>query len=170
MRAVALAILNRIKVEMSDDDETLRLLEVEYQRLGTTIDKFDEQRFKVKGWTITAAGALVALGINTRQIALLIAAAPITLFFALIEVLYLHIHVAIIERSNEIEGLIDLARRKGVGAVCESYTFGIGKVIKAHTFKWRDVPALLPVRSHITYFYLGIVLSLIVGAVILANI
>jgi hypothetical protein len=56
-RFEALAILNRIKVEMSDDDETLRLLEVEYQRLGTTIDKFDEQRFKVKGWTITAAGA-----------------------------------------------------------------------------------------------------------------
>jgi hypothetical protein len=72
-RFEALAILNRIKVEMSDDDETLRLLEVEYQRLGTTIDKFDEQRFKVKGWTMTAAGALVALGINTRQIALLIA-------------------------------------------------------------------------------------------------
>lgn len=153
---------------MGDEDETLRLLEVEYQRLGTTIDKFDEQRFKVKGWTITVAGALVALGINTHQVALIIVAAPITLFFALIEVLHLHTHAVIIERSNEIERLIELARCEGTGAVRESYEFGIGRVIKAHTFKWRGVPALFRARSHIIYFYSGVVLSLLAGAIILA--
>lgn len=88
---------------MNYEHETLRLLEVEYQRLGTSIDKFDEQRFKIRGWTITSAGALVALRINTRQIPLLVLAVPITLLFALIEVLHLHVHATVMNRSGEVE-------------------------------------------------------------------
>ena len=56
-----------LRLAMDNKGETLRLLEVEYQRLQAEIDKFDEQRFKVKSWSIAAAGALVALGINNKQ-------------------------------------------------------------------------------------------------------
>lgn len=113
---------------MNNETETLRLLEVEYQRLQAGIDKFDEQRFKVKGWSITVAGALVALGINSKQVTLLAVAAPIIFFFAFMELIYLNLQVSVTRRSNEIEELIELARREGVGAAHDSYVFGIGKV------------------------------------------
>jgi hypothetical protein len=70
-------------------------------------------------------------------------------------------------RSGEVEELIDLARREGMQGVHESYRFDIGKVVKAHAFNWREVPALLRPRPHVVYFYLGIVLALLTGAGIL---
>jgi hypothetical protein len=154
---------------VSNDNESLRLLEVEYQRLQTTIDKFDEQRFKIKQWSITAGGVFVALGINTKQIPLLVAAVPIILFFAFTEIIYLNLQVAVMDRNDKIEELIDLARREGIGPPHDSYEFGIGRnVFKEVRFKWSRIPAMLRPRPQITIFYLGIVLSLLGGAIVLA--
>jgi hypothetical protein len=153
----------------SNESETLRLLEVEYKRLQETNDKFDEQRFKVKNWSISAGGVFVGLGINTKQIALLVAAVPIIFFFAFMEIVYLHIQISVMDRNDKIEELIDLARREGIGPAHDSYEFGVGRnVFKDARFEWTRIPAMLRTRPHITFFYLGIVLSLLGGAIVLA--
>ncbi len=72
------------------ESETLRRLELEYQRLQASIDKFDDQRFKIKSWSLTAAGAFVALSINTKEATLLVAAAVIVPLFASIELMYIN--------------------------------------------------------------------------------
>jgi hypothetical protein len=155
----------------SNESETLRLLEVEYQRLGVTNDKLDEQRFKIKNWSITAGGVFVALGINTKQITILVAAVPIILFFAFMEIVYLSIHTGVMERNDKIEQLIDLARREGIGPAHDSYEFGVGRNVfkdDATRFRFSKIPEILRARPHIPFFYLGIALSLLGGAVVLA--
>lgn len=151
----------------AEEIETSRLLELEYERLQASIDKFDELRFKIKGWSITAAGVLAALAINTRQISLLLVAALLTFFFAFMEAIYMDLQVCAIGRSNEVEGLLELARREGIGLAHESYVFGIGKVFEG-VFQWRTIPTLLRHRQHITIFYFGIVLALLGEAIVLA--
>jgi len=145
----------------ANESETSRLLEVEYLRLQASIDKFDEQRFKIKGWSITVAGALAALAINTKQVSLFFVAAPVVLFFAFMELIYTNVQRSVIYRSNEVERLIDIARREGVGAAHDSYTFGMGKMFKENKFRWREVPGLLRRRPHLTLFYLGMMLALL---------
>jgi non-ribosomal peptide synthetase component E (peptide arylation enzyme) len=147
-----------------DENETFRLLELEYARLQESIDKFDDNRFKIKGWSITIAGALVALGVNTNEeVQLFIVAALLVLFFAFMESLYMSMQAQVIDRSNEIEELLELARREGIVAAHDSYIFGIGKVFKRrHTFR------RLRQRPHLVMFYSGMIAVLTCGAIIVA--
>jgi hypothetical protein len=133
-----------------------------------SIDKFDGLRFKIKSWSITAAGVLAALAINTRRPAVLLVAVLLIFFFAFMEVLYMELEARVIDRSNEVvEGLLELARREGIVPTHDSYVFGIGKVF-VPVFQWKTVPSLLRHRYHITIFYTSIILALLGGTIVLA--
>jgi len=100
---------------------------------------------------------------------LLVAAVPIVLFFACMEIISLSFQIGVMKRNYEIERLIDIARREGIGPVHDSYEFGVGRnVFKEMRFKWRQAPAMLRFRPQVTVFYLAMVIALLGGAVILA--
>jgi hypothetical protein len=140
---------------------------MEYDRLQASIDKYDDQRFKIKGWAITAAGALFAFGVNMTQPALVAVGALLVLFFGYLEVMTMGVQAAVIARSNEVEGLLESARRDGVGPEHDAYVFGIGKVFVV-PFLVRSVPRLIRHRKHITSFYAGLTVAMVAGAILLA--
>ena len=140
---------------------------MEYDRLQASIDKYDDQRAKIKGWAITVAGALFAFGVNLGQPALVAAGALLVLFFGYLEAMTMGIQVAVIDRSNEVERLLELARREGFGAEHDAYVFGIGKVFVV-PFIVRGIPRLIRHRLHITSFYAGLTIAMVAGTVLLA--
>jgi hypothetical protein len=135
---------------------TLRLLEIEFEKLQSAIDKFDEQRFKIKGWSITVAGALLALGVNGGNTWLIVAGAVAALFFFYMETIYMQIQVRIIKRNNVIESLLELAREKRLDEVQDGYRFGMSEAFVGE-FQWSAIPDTLQGRPHITAFHLGLV-------------
>lgn len=139
---------------------TLRLLELEFKTLQAAIDKFDDQRFKIKGWSITVAGALAALGINSANPTLIFAAAGSVLFFGFLELVFMRIQSDVFERSNLIEQLLEVARRGQPSAALEGYCFGVSQAF-VNTFSWRGIPDVLKYRLQITVFHLGLFLSLL---------
>ena len=46
------------------EDRVVRLLELDLEYLHRAIDKFDNQRFAIRNWTVTASGALLALAVS----------------------------------------------------------------------------------------------------------
>ena len=108
---------------------TQRLLELEYERLQASIDKFDDQRFHVKGWAITVAGALLALGFNAREPLVILAGGFVSLFFAYMEIPYMTMQERVINRSNELEELLDATQCGPLEDLQPPYVFGIGKCL-----------------------------------------
>jgi hypothetical protein len=109
----------------------LYLLELEYNKLRNSIDKFDDHRLKIKGWTVTASGALLALGAHLKEPMVIAAGIIAVIFFAYLEIIYMEMEACCIDRGNHIEELLELARRIGPGVDLDGYVFGIGKVSMA---------------------------------------
>jgi hypothetical protein len=148
-------------------EDVRRLLELEYQRLQASIDKFDDRLFKIKGWAITVAGALFALGVQGNRPIIIAAGAVVVAFFGFLEVIYVDLLSLTIKRSDDVEALLESARRTGLGAGHEAYVFGLGKIFKGG-FQFGRVKALLRKRHHLTAFYAGLVLLMALGAILLA--
>jgi hypothetical protein len=153
--------------EAFPDTLTLKLLEVEYDKLQAAIDKCDDQRFKIKGWSITVAGALFVLGVNANNSWLVVAGAVAAVLFGYLEIVFVQIQLRIISRSNEIESRLDSARRGVWSKVDEGYSFGISHAIMGY-FEWSAVPKTLSRRPHITVFHVSLVLAMLTGAAVLA--
>ncbi|GIJ46581.1 hypothetical protein Val02_34670 [Virgisporangium aliadipatigenens] len=153
---------------MSDDRPALiDLLRLEYERLQSSNDKYDDQRFKIKGWAITVAGALFALGANTKAPALPLAGAFLVLLFAYLEVMFMRLQTVIVARSNEVESLLESLRRNGPGPEHDAYVFGIGKVFMI-PFSVRMIPKLVRNRQHISVFYAWLTAAMFAGTLVVA--
>jgi hypothetical protein len=64
-------------------------MQLEYETAIESIAKFDEQRGWIKGWTITVAGALLALAVNSHTWSLGVIASAAVVFFAYIDIAYM---------------------------------------------------------------------------------
>lgn len=76
---------------VADEVEESRLLmQLEYETLRESIKRFDDQRFKIKGWAITLAGALLAVAVNSEKRLGFVGAGTV-LFFAYLDIVYMTI-------------------------------------------------------------------------------
>jgi hypothetical protein len=74
---------------MSSGNETdLRFLLTDFDYLQKAIDKVDSHRFQIRNWSITTAGALLAVAFGAQLPIVAIVGTLTTLFFAFLEVYY----------------------------------------------------------------------------------
>lgn len=146
-------------------EEARRLMELEYETARTSIGNFDDQRFRIKGWAITVAGALLALAVSSDH-RLGVVASGAALFFAYLDVMYMSIQQRVIDRSNDLERYLEAARRGNLTFV-DSYVFGIGDVFFLKG-QWRRLPKMLRDRPQVVAFYMGLALAT-AGATTLLN-
>jgi hypothetical protein len=141
---------------MNPDDlaEARRLLQLEYETAIGSIATFDDQRGRIKWWTIAVAGAVLALAVNSHNWLPGIIAAAAVIFFAYMDIVYMAVQQKIIDRSHELENYMEAARR-GEFAKVNKYIFGIGA---AHhrKYSWRQVRDILFGRPQIVVFYVGL--------------
>ena len=143
------------------------LINLEYARLQVIIDKYDDQRFKTRGWALTIAGGLFAFAANGSKPALAYAGTVAALLFGYLEGLIIDTQLDVLVRSSELEDLIESARRGSLDQKQDSYVFGIGKLFKGQKFALSRILSLIRVRPNVWVFYGGLSLALIIGGVIL---
>ncbi|GII25412.1 hypothetical protein [Planosporangium mesophilum] len=145
-----------------DPKESFALMLTDFEYLQKSIDKFDAQRFAIKNWAVTSSGAILAVAYGSRRPIVGIGGVLIVLFFGFLEIIYLEMQVSVIERSNQLEGLINRARAEKNSP--PEYVFGIGQAF-AKSFSFHRVPKLIfrMGRIHITSFYLGLLLAMLLG-------
>jgi uncharacterized membrane protein len=152
---------------LDDDLSAGALLRLEYGRLQAIIDKFDDQRFKIRGWTVTVAGAFFAFGVNAAMPVIVCFGGIFVLVFFYVELIFMDIQVKVTKRSQALEAWMERARRGGVGPLDEVYVFGVGPTFSG-AFVWKDIPSLLRRRSNITVFYGGLAGLMVLSGVLLA--
>lgn len=150
-----------------DLEETRHLMQLEYGIAVESIANFDDQRGRIKSWTITVAGGLLALAVNAHSWWLGAIATVSIVFFASIDIRYMTVQKKIILRSHELEDYIEAARRGNFTEV-NSYIFGIGE---AHGRKLssHQVLNLLRERPQVVGFYVGLVIGTGLATVLLAR-
>jgi hypothetical protein len=153
-------------VDQADLEEARRLMQLEYETAIESIANFDDQRARIKGWTIAGAGALLALAVNSHNWSPGMIAAAAVLFFAYIDIAYMAAQQKIIDRSHELEAYTEAGRRGDFAKVNE-YIFGIGE---AHDRKYslQEVLGILGGRPQIVVFYVGLALGTGVVTLLLA--
>jgi hypothetical protein len=149
----------------AETNTVFELMRLEFDRLQASIDKFDDQRFKIKGWAITAAGALFAVAVNVHESVLAIAGAVLVLFFGYLEVVYMNMELHAIRRCNDVEALMNRAAT-GLPPKNDEYIFGLGQTF-AFDFHVRLIPEILHKRHYITAFYVGLVLAMVIGGLLI---
>jgi hypothetical protein len=144
-------------MDQADSEEARRLMQLEYSTAQASIANVDGQRFRIKEWAVTVAGALLALAVNSHSWSLGVIATTAVLFFAYIDIMYMEIQQRVINRSNDLEKCMEAVRR-GDLAAADSYTFGIGGVFFGR-HPWRELPSRLRERPQMIVFYIGLTLS-----------
>jgi hypothetical protein len=142
-------------------------MQLEYETAIASIANSEDQRGRIKGWTIGVAGALLALAVNSGNWSPGLIAAAAVLFFAYIDIVYMAVEQKIIVRSHELEAYMESARR-GDFAEVNKYIFGIGE---AHGRKYslREVLNILGGRPQIVVFYVGLAFGTGVVTALLAR-
>lgn len=141
---------------MQEREEVRHLMELEYASARASIANFDEQRFRIKGWTITVTGALLAIAVNSDHRLGWIAFAA-TFFFAYLDIVYMMIQQRVIDRSNDIESHMEAIRRGSTNTI-DAYVFGLGRVFFVKG-QWRHLPKMVSSRPQIVAFYVGLAIA-----------
>jgi hypothetical protein len=141
-------------------------MQLEYETAISSIANSEDQRGRIKGWTIAVAGALLALAVNSGNWSTGLIAAAAVVFFAYIDIAYMAVEQKLIDRSHELEKYLEAARRRDFAEV-NKYIFGIGE---AHGRKYsrRQVRDELLKRPQIIVFYVGLAFGTVVVTVLLA--
>lgn len=144
-----------------------RLLEIEFENLQRINDKYDGSRFLMKGWSVTAGGAALAVSVAARQPALALIGCGVVLVFLYLETLYMVIQNHVIARCNHVESLIADMAAGGAPADERGYRFGVSHAFEGR-FTVKGFFRALHGRPHIYVPYLGLVATLAADAVALA--
>ena len=148
----------------TDEDYLKHLLELEYEHSVRAIDKFDEYRARLKGWMITAAAGVAAVGFSVRSPEIFWAGGLMIFFFALSELYYIDIQEDAITRSRELEKLIDRLLRSGMKPEHDAYEFGLGKVFGGGRIpKMKNLKSWVLYRTFNPFLYCGL-LGLMIAA------
>jgi hypothetical protein len=150
---------------LSDVETDLRLLLTDLDYLQKAIDKLDSHRFQIKSWSITTAGALLAVAFGTQLPIVTVVGLVTTFFFAFLEVYYVATQADVIARSNEVERYINLLR-EGHRIRTGDYSFGISRAF-FQPIRFRRTPRLIfsKGRIHITIFYFGLLFVMLLGSI-----
>jgi len=134
------------------------LLKVEHQQVQDKVNRYDEDRGRLKGWMITISAGLTALSLSAKQWPLLLLVLLATLLFALAELALIDIQEDVSARGAELEHLIDVLLHQGVSSEHSAYEFGIAKIFRGGgTLRWSKVKRWVLYRTFNPYMYVGLI-------------
>jgi hypothetical protein len=129
--------------------EAKDLILKEIEIVQSEIARFDNNGLKVKEWCLGVWAALIAYGVQHRELLIIAAAFVTTISFSLVELMYRRYQSRFFSRSRRIE---EMLRSEDLGEYKFDIHFSaIGKRDPS-TF-WDEVPKVLK-QYHFTYFYL----------------
>ena len=149
------------------DDRMVRLLELDLEYLHRTIDKFDNQRFSIRSWTVTMGGALLALAVSTKNASVPIIGLFAVIFFAYLEIVYMDMQVRVMARSTRVGQLLHSLVSDPSTLPDGDYEFGISAALGKDPFRWASVPSILATRPELYMFYLGLMAAMILSGVLI---
>jgi len=149
------------------EDRITRLLELDLEYLQRTIDKFDNQRFSIRSWTVTTGGALLALAVSAKNAGVPIVGLFAVVFFAYLEVVYMDMQVRVMARSTQVGQLLHSLVSDPSTLPDDDYEFGIRVALGEDPFRWVNVPNILRGRPEIYMFYLGLMAAMVLAAVLI---
>ncbi|MEV5720516.1 hypothetical protein AB0L41_42145 [Amycolatopsis mediterranei] len=154
---------------MTDDGnaDVVRMLELDLEYLQRTVDKFDNQRFTIRSWSITTSGALLALAVTAKNVLIPAIGLFVVLFFAYLEVVYMDMQVRVMDRCTKIGKLLQLAMLHSVKTIEEGYTFGIRAAFGSEPFQWSRVRHVVSDRPEIYMFYIGLAVIMSLSALLI---
>jgi hypothetical protein len=150
---------------VNDDlEETRRLLELEYHKAWDKIASLEDARYKIKGWAITATAGILALGVNAHRTAIVLLGLLVALPMAFVEANYLARQQSFLDRSGELEIVMEAIRRKGPGPETQAYVFGLAATINRRLSAWR-MTLMFSRRSNAGYLYIVLLIVTVAVAV-----
>jgi hypothetical protein len=138
------------------NDRITRTLELDLEYLHRTIDKFDNQRFTIRSWSITTSGALLALAVTAKNGWVPAVGFFVVLFFAYLEIVYMDMQARVMRRCTEIGALFQSSMLHSLTTLDEGYTFGIKAAFGPEPFRWSRVRYILSSRPELYMFYIGL--------------
>lgn len=154
-------------------DRTIRMLELDLEYLHKTIDKFDNQRFTIRNWSVTVGGALLALAVGRKSFIIPLVGLLMVCLFAYLEIVYTNMQVRIQNRCTEVCSHLLRAVQDDPHAVSDQYKFGIREALGTEPLRWRQFPGLIHLirpRPELYVFYLGLAVAMLVSAAIIWSI
>ena len=149
---------------MTDElEETKRLLELEYHKAWDKVGSLEEARHRIKGWAITATAGILALGANARRPPIILLGLLVALPMAFVESNYLVRQQAFLDRSEELEGIMEAIRRNGLCPEAQAYVFGLGATLGRRS-SGRRFRLLFSRRSSAGFLYVILVVATIAVA------
>lgn len=139
---------------MGNSSFDLYKLDLDY--LQKTIDKFDGQRFAIRNWSVTATGALLAVAVSQKNVAIPALAVLLVATFAYLEIIYMDLQVRIQDRSTEVCALLVQAAKGENQTVDVDPKIGIREALGTHPFHWKRAPSLIRSRPELYVFYLAL--------------
>jgi len=155
------------EVKKVSEDRIVRLLELDLEYLQRTIDKFDNQRFSIRSWTITTGGALLALAVGAKNSGIPIVGLFVVTFFAYLEIVYMDMQVRVMVRSTRVGQLLHSSVSNPPMLPNEDYVFGVREALGKDPFRWANVPNILANRPELYMFYLGLMAAMIVSTILI---
>jgi hypothetical protein len=149
------------------EDRIVRLLELDLEYLHRTIDKFDNQRFAIRNWTVTAGGALLALAVSTRNASVPIVGLLVVAFFAYLEIVYMDMQVRVQGQCTRVGQFLHSSISDPSTLPDDDYAFGIRAALGKDPFRWTKVPGILATRPELYMFYLGLMAAMILSVVLI---
>lgn len=148
---------------VDDRPEWLDYLLTEYGYHRSAIDKFSSQRLLIRNWSISVAGAIFAVALTADVPAFAFGSVVSTLMFGALEMLYMHMEAGVIDRSNQLEVVVNKFRKDGQAP--DDYEFGVSHAYRGH-FGFRALANVVLVRGrlHITGFYVALLFLTGLGA------
>jgi hypothetical protein len=155
------------EVEKVSENVVVRLLELDLEYLHRTIDKFDNQRFTIKSWTVTTGGALLALAVSTKNAGIPIVGLLVVGFFAYLEIVYMDMQVRVMDRCTIIGNRLSAALLDPSTLPENNYTLGVREAFGKEPFRWSSVPGILKTRPELYMFYSGLIVVMILCTLVL---
>jgi hypothetical protein len=149
------------------ENAMVRLLELDLEYLHRTIDKFDNQRFAMKSWTVTTSGALLALAVSTKNTGIPIVGLLVVGFFAYLEIVYMDMQVRAMDRCTIVGNRLSATMLDPSTLPDNNYAFGVREAFGKGPFRWASVPGILKTRPELYMFYSGLVVVMFLCMLVL---
>ncbi|MGW3959735.1 hypothetical protein ACWED2_07915 [Amycolatopsis sp. NPDC005003] len=143
---------------MPDDanERIIRILELDLEYLQRTVDKFDNQRFTIRSWSVTTSGALLALAVTAKNGVIAAVGLFVILFFSYLEIVYMDMQVRVMNRCTEIGRLLQSSTFDSSSSLSPDYVFGVRSAFGKEPFSLKRMRRIVASRPEIYMFYAGL--------------
>lgn len=136
-----------------------KLVELDYEKTLTFLDKMDDILFRIKNWAVTTNGAIFALAITAKNKYCFVVNFVLIFSFWLLELFYKCFHEDGLRKGYLMEEL--LSSDPPDEEVTKMYTFGLGHAIKLPSVK--AIVRIVVSRNHMTFLYVILLILSVMG-------